>query len=67
MQVQQRFLVGKFVNATLYENPAMRPTIEEVVERFYSIRCSFSTVELPESRHTAEAYTSPSHSTEACY
>jgi hypothetical protein len=36
----------ELVDAMTDENPAMRPTIEEVVEKFDAIRCSLSTVEL---------------------
>ena len=36
----------KLVDAMTDENPAKRPTIEEVVEMFDSIRCSLSTVKL---------------------
>jgi hypothetical protein len=38
--------MSELVDAMTDENPAQRPTIEEVVEMFDSIRCSLSTVKL---------------------
>ena len=38
--------MGELVDAMADENPARRPTIEEVVKMFESILCSLSTVKL---------------------